>query len=155
MMPSVGDKAPPFSLKDAEGRTVKLSQFKGKKVILYFYPRDLTPGCTKEACGFRDDLAKLERADAVVLGVSTDDEATHRKFRDKYGLNFPLLADPDHKTAESYGTWQEKNMYGRKVWGIKRATFIIDKTGAIAYVFPNVKPDAHSKEVLDVLKRLG
>ena len=151
MKPAEGSKAPQFVLNDADGKKVKLSDFKGQKVVLYFYPRDNTPGCTKEACGFRSDLAKFNRAKVVVLGVSTDDEKSHVKFRDNYDLNFPLLADVEHKVAESYGVWQEKNMYGKKVWGIKRMTFIIDEEGRIARVFGKVITETHSQDVLDAL----
>ena len=150
-MVTVGEKAPQFKLKDASGRTVKLADFRGRKVVLYFYPRDLTPGCTIEACAFRDDLSEFDKRNAVVLGVSTDDQSTHQRFREKHGLQFPLLSDPDHQTAERYGVWQEKNMYGRKVWGIRRSTFVIDEQGRISRVFDKVKPDRHTREVLDAL----
>ena len=153
-MITVGEKAPQFKLKDANGREVKLADFRGKKVVLYFYPRDLTPGCTIEACAFRDDLSEFDKRNAVVLGVSTDDQSSHERFREKHNLQFPLLSDPDHQTAERYGVWQEKNMYGRKVWGIRRSTFIIDEEGRISRVFDKVKPDRHSREVLDALDRL-
>lgn len=151
MIPVEGSKAPQFKLKDGSGRTVKLSDFKGKRVVLYFYPRDMTPGCTIEACEFRDDANQFAKRNAVVLGVSTDDEASHRKFSEKYSLPFPLLADTEHEMAESYGVWQEKNMYGKKTWGVKRATFVIDENVKIARVFPSVKPEGHSKQVLDAL----
>jgi peroxiredoxin Q/BCP len=141
-------------LKDEEGRAIKLADFRGKKVVLYFYPRDLTPGCTKEACAFQEDLAEFEKRNAVVIGVSTDDARSHKRFREKYGLQFPLLTDDGHETAESYGVWQEKSMYGRKVWGIKRSTFIIDEQGRISHIFNKVSPAEHSREVLDVLDRL-
>jgi len=154
-MRSAGDKAPRFNLKDGNERAVKLSDFRGKKVVLYFYPRDLTPGCTKEACGFQSDLKEFEKRNVVVLGVSTDDARSHLRFSEKYGLAFPLLSDTEHRTAESYGVWQEKNMYGRKVWGIKRTTFIIDEQGRIAHVFAKVKPEGHSREVLDALDEMG
>jgi peroxiredoxin Q/BCP len=154
MLPAAGEKAPQFSLKDGEGNTVKLSDFKGKKVVLYFYPRDMTPGCTKEACAFQSDLPRFKRSDTVVLGVSTDDAKAHQKFTEKYGLGFPLLSDTEHKVAESYGVWQEKNMYGRKMWGMKRTTFIIDEQGRIAQVFAKVAPETHSGEVLEALKKL-
>lgn len=154
-MLSVGDKAPRLSLKDADGKSVKLSDFKGKKLVLYFYPRDLTPGCTREACAFQSDLSEFEKRGAAVVGVSTDDAGTHQRFREKYGLSFPLLSDTDHETSESFGAWQEKNMYGRKMWGVKRMTFIIDERGRIAHVFDRVSPAEHSREVLDVLDRLG
>ncbi|HXG66481.1 MAG TPA: thioredoxin-dependent thiol peroxidase [Blastocatellia bacterium] len=150
-MPKEGNKAPQFNLRNHEGRAVRLSDFKGKKVVLYFYPRDMTPGCTKEACGFRDDMREFEKRNAVILGVSTDNEASHRKFIERYDLPFPLLADTEHQVAESYGVWQEKNMYGRKVWGVKRTTFIIDENGRIARVFEKVSPAEHSREVLDAL----
>ncbi len=153
MKPAEGSKAPQFVLNDADGKKVKLSDFKGKKVVLYFYPRDNTPGCTKEACGFRSDLAKFNRAKAVVLGVSTDDEASHGKFRNNYGLNFPLLADTEHKVAESYGVWQEKNMYGKKSWGVKRTTFLIGEDGRVLKVFNKVNTETHSRDVLDALKQ--
>ncbi len=153
-MISVGDKAPQINLKDAEGRAVRLSDFKGKRIVLYFYPRDLTPGCTKEACAFQADSTKLERKNAVVIGVSTDDERSHQRFREKYDLTFPLLCDPEHKLADAYGVWQEKNMYGRKIWGVKRTTFIIDEQGRVAHVFNKVNVAEHSKEVLETLDRL-
>jgi peroxiredoxin Q/BCP len=154
MMLSLGDKAPQLKLKDEQGRAVKLADFRGKKVVLYFYPRDLTPGCTKEACAFQEDLAEFEKRNAAVLGVSTDDARSHQRFREKYGLGFPLLTDAEHETAESYGVWQEKNMYGRKVWGIKRTTFIIDEQGRIRHIFNKVSPAEHSREVLDALDNL-
>ena len=154
MIPSEGSKAPQISLTDADGKKVKLSNFKGQKVVLYFYPRDNTPGCTKEACGFRTDLAKFKRANTAVLGVSTDTEASHQKFRENYDLNFPLLADTDHKVAEAYGVWQEKNMYGKKSWGVKRTTFIIDEDGRIAKVFKKVNTETHSKDVLEALAEM-
>lgn len=154
MIPSEGSKAPQITLTDADGKKVKLSDFKGQKVVLYFYPRDNTPGCTKEACGFRTDLPKFKRANTTVLGVSTDTEASHQKFRDNYDLNFPLLADTEHKVADAYGVWQEKNMYGKKSWGIKRTTFIIDEEGRISKVFKKVNTETHSKDVLDALKEL-
>jgi peroxiredoxin Q/BCP len=153
-IPSVGDRAPQFTLQDTQGRKVKLADLKGKKVVLYFYPKDLTPGCTKEACGFRDDLPMFEKKDVAVLGVSADDVKSHQKFTEKYDLNFPLLADPDHKVAEMYGVWQEKNLYGRKSWGIRRTTFIIDEQGKIAHVFGRVDTASHSQDVLQALKAL-
>ena len=136
-MISAGDKAPQINLKDTDGHNVKMSDFKGKRVVLYFYPRDLTPGCTQEACGFQADLAKIQKKNAVVLGVSTDDERSHERFREKYNLAFQLLCDTEHKLAEAYGVWQEKNMYGRKVWGVKRSTFIIDELGKVAHIPPS------------------
>jgi peroxiredoxin Q/BCP len=153
-MLSVGDQAPQFTLNDGEGNKVKLSDFKGKKVVLYFYPRDLTPGCTIEACAFRDDIGPLKKLGAVVLGVSADTEKTHQKFAAKHSLNFPLLADVDHSMSEKYGAWQEKSMYGKKYWGIARVTYIIDENGKIAKVWPKVKPDGHSQEVIEAIKTL-
>jgi peroxiredoxin Q/BCP len=153
-MVSAGEKAPRLRLKDEQGRAVKLSDFRGKRLVLYFYPRDLTPGCAREARGFQDDLAEYERRNAIVVGVSTDDAATHKRFREKYGLGFQLLTDAEHETAESYGAWQLKNMYGRKIWGIKRSTFIIDERGRIAHLFTKVSPAEHSREVLDALDRM-
>src|SRR5437868_7052793 len=133
-----GDKAPAWKLTDENGRAVKLANFKGKRVVLYFYPRDLTPGCTVEACGFQSDFAEYDKRNTVVIGVSTDDARTHQKFRDKHSLQFILLTDADHETAESYGVWAEKNMYGRKVWGIRRSTFLIDEQGRLVRVFDKV-----------------
>ncbi|MFY9608200.1 MAG: thioredoxin-dependent thiol peroxidase [Blastocatellia bacterium] len=154
-MLSVGDKAPQFALSDGDGNKVKLSDFKGKKVVLYFYPKDLTPGCTIEACAFRDDAGAIKKLGAVVLGVSADGEKTHQKFTSKHGLNFPLLADVDHEVSEKYGAWQEKSMYGRKYWGIARITYIIDEKGKIAQVYAKVKPASHSQEVVQAIKALG
>lgn len=153
-MLSAGDKAPQFTLNDGDGNKVKLSDFKGKKVVLYFYPKDLTPGCTIEACAFRDDIGGIKKLGAVVLGVSADNEKTHQKFTAKHGLNFPLLADVNHEMSEKYGAWQEKSMYGRKYWGIARITYLIDENGKIAKVWPKVKPDGHSQEVIEAIKSL-
>ena len=146
-----GDKAPTFSLKNTDGKTVKLSDFKGKKLVLYFYPRDMTPGCTKEACGFRDDYAQLKKRGVEVVGVSADDQASHQKFTEKYSLPFPLLSDTDHSVMEKYGAWGEKNMYGKKMMGVLRSTFIIDEEGRVAHVFRKVKTDSHSQDVLKAL----
>src|SRR4026209_875852 len=134
-MLEVGSKAPSFSLMSDDGKKVSLKDFAGKKVDLYFYPRDMTPGCTKEACSFSENIASLKKAGAVVLGVSADSVDSHRKFKDKYNLGFPLLSDPDKETIQKYGVWQEKNMYGKKSMGIVRSTFIIDEQGKIAHVF--------------------
>ncbi|HTG15968.1 MAG TPA: thioredoxin-dependent thiol peroxidase [Blastocatellia bacterium] len=153
-MLAVGDKAPQFTLNDADGNKVKLSDFKGKKVVLYFYPKDLTPGCTVEACAFRDDVGALNKLGAVVLGVSADSEKTHGKFRAKHNLNFPLLADVDHEVSEKYGAWQEKSMYGRKYWGIARITYIIDEKGKVAKAYEKVKPAGHSEEVIEAIKSM-
>jgi thioredoxin-dependent peroxiredoxin len=151
-MPDVGDKAPAFSLEDQSGETVKLSDFKGKKVVLYFYPKDDTPGCTREACAFRDEHSALLKAGAVVLGVSPDSEATHAKFAGKYKLPFPLLADPDHAVSEKYGAWGEKSLYGRKFMGIQRSTFLIDGSGKVSRVWPKVKVDGHVDQVLEAIR---
>ncbi len=144
----VGAKAPAFSLKNTEGKTVKLSDFKGRKVVLYFYPKDMTPGCTVEACGFRDDYAPLKKRGVEVLGVSGDDQASHQKFTEKYSLPFTLLSDPTHQMMEKYGAWGEKSMYGKKFMGVLRITYIIDEEGRIAHVFGKVKTDTHSKDVI-------
>lgn len=154
-MLSVGDKAPQFTLNDGDGNKVKLSDFKGKKVVLYFYPKDLTPGCTVEACAFRDDISAIKKLGAVVLGVSADNEKTHQKFTEKHSLNFPLLADVNHEVCEKYGAWQEKSMYGRKYWGIARISYLIDENGKVAKVFGKVKPADHSQEVIAAIKSLG
>ncbi|HMV99875.1 MAG TPA: thioredoxin-dependent thiol peroxidase [Acidobacteriota bacterium] len=147
----VGDPAPAFSLQTGDGTTVNLSDFKGQRVVLYFYPRDNTPGCTREACGFRDDLAKLNSLRAQVLGVSTDSVASHKKFTEQYQLNFPLLSDPEMTVSQAYGVWQEKSNYGKKYFGIVRTTFIIDEEGTISRIFRRVKVDGHTEKVLEAL----
>ena len=147
----VGAKAPAFSLKNTEGKTVKLSDFKGKKVALYFYPKDMTPGCTVEACGFRDDFAQLKKRGVEVLGVSGDDQKSHQKFTEKYSLPFTLLSDPTHEMMEKYGAWGEKSLYGRKFMGVLRITYVIDEEGRIAHVFGKVNTATHSKDILAVL----
>lgn len=149
-----GSKAPAFTLTADDGKKVRLSEQKGSPVVLYFYPKDDTPGCTKEACAFRDAKAKLAKSGAKVFGVSPDDVASHAKFRDKYGLNFPLLADPDHQLAEKYGAWREKNMYGKKSMGVQRSTFLIDAAGKVAKVWKRVKVDGHDEQVLAALAAL-
>ncbi len=149
-----GAKAPPFSLTSDSGRKVKLADFKGKPIVLYFYPKDDTPGCTREACAFRDLRSEMEAAGAVVLGVSPDSPESHGKFRDKYQLNFPLLADPDHAVAEQYGAWREKNMYGKKSMGVQRSTFLIDAEGVVVKVWKKVQVDGHDEQVLAALKEL-
>ena len=151
----VGSKAPSFTLVSDSGKKIKLSDFKGQPVVLYFYPKDDTPGCTKEACAFRDASEQLEEFGAVVLGVSPDDEASHVKFRDKYGLNFPLLADPDHSVAEIYGAWREKNMYGKKSMGVQRSTVLIAADGTIAKVWKKVSVDGHDAAVLEALQGIA
>ena len=147
--PAAGDSAPPFELESSGGGVIRLGDFEGKKaVVLYFYPRADTPGCTKQACGFRDTLGEYDRAGVAVLGVSPDRPKAVGKFAKKFDLNFPLLADADHAVAEKYGVWREKSMYGRKYMGVARTTFVIGKDGRVAHVFENVKPDGHDREVL-------
>ena len=146
-----GAKAPAFSLPADDGSTVALEDLKGKKVVLYFYPKDDTSGCTTEACEFRDSWTSVQRKGAVVLGVSPDGARSHDRFRKKYELPFPLLADEDHAVAEAYGVWGEKSMYGRKYFGILRTTFVIDEAGRVAKVFEKVKPKGHAAEVLAAL----
>jgi len=153
--PLENSKAPSFTLTAHDGSKVKLADFKGSPVVLYFYPADDTPGCTREACAFRDRSEELKKLGAKVFGVSPDDVASHVKFRDKYKLNFPLLADPDHAVAEKYGAWREKNMYGKKKMGIARSTFLIAADGKIAKVWKSVKVDGHDEHVLAALKELG
>ena len=150
-----GKAAPDFTLAADDGKKVSLKSLRGQPVVLYFYPRDDTPGCTKEACAFRDRKKELTKLGAHVLGVSTDDVASHVKFRDKYELNFPLLADVDHKVAEKYGAWREKNMYGKKSMGIQRSTYLIDAEGQIKKIWKKVSVDGHDDQVLDELKKLG
>jgi len=147
-----GTIAPDFTLDSAGGGSVSLSDYRGKKVVLYFYPKDNTPGCTTEACNFRDDYSDILTAGAVVLGVSPDSVRSHDNFTTKFELPFPLLSDPDHEVAETYGAWGEKKMYGRAYMGIIRSTYVIDEEGVIIKVFPKVSPKNHSQEVLDVLK---
>lgn len=146
--PATGTKAPAFSAQASDGRTLKLADLKGKIVVLYFYPKDDTPGCTKEACGFRDVHARLQKAGIVVLGVSPDSTESHNKFIDKFKLPFTLLADEDHSICEAYGVWQEKSMYGKTYMGVARTTFVIDAQSRIAHVFEKVKPEGHEEEVV-------
>jgi peroxiredoxin Q/BCP len=146
-----GTKAPAFTLESDAGREVSLADFKGKKVVLYFYPKDDTPGCTREAEAFREALPKIKRKNAVVLGVSKDSVASHCRFRDKYSLSFPLLSDPEARVTKAYGAWGEKNMYGKKTMGIVRSTVVIDEDGKVARVFPKVRVDGHAEEVLAAL----
>jgi peroxiredoxin Q/BCP len=146
-----GSKAPDFTLATDEGGEVTLSKLRGKKVVLYFYPKDDTPGCTVQACDFRDATPAFEKLDAVVLGVSPDSVESHAKFRKKHGLNFPLLADVDHEVAEAYGVWKEKSMYGRKFMGIERSTFLIDEKGTVQEVWRKVKPKGHAEMLEQVL----
>ena len=143
--------APDFELPDETGQIHKLSDYKGKPVVLYFYPKDDTSGCTTEACEFRDDYHVYEEAGVEILGVSPDSEKSHDKFKKKYDLPFTLLADEGHKVCELYGVWAKKNMYGREYFGVKRTTFLIDKTGKVKEIFKNVKPKGHSKQILEAL----
>jgi len=151
-MIQAGERAPAFGLESDGGETVRLSDLAGKRVVLFFYPKDDTSGCTKEACGFRDRLSEIEVQNVVVLGVSPDGVASHQKFRNKYDLNFPLLADPDHVTASAYGAWGPKKMYGREYQGILRSTFVIGEDGTVEKVFPKVKPAAHAQQIVDYLE---
>ena len=153
--PKVGQKAPDFTALNDQGQKVKLSDFKGKKVVLYFYPKDDTPGCTKEACAFRDGIDEIKSRGAVVLGVSVDSVDSHKKFKKKFDLNFPLLADTDKSIVEAYGTWKEKSMYGKKYMGVERTTFVIDEAGKVVRIFPKVKVADHQNEVLEVLRTMG
>ncbi|MBI4867400.1 MAG: thioredoxin-dependent thiol peroxidase [Candidatus Wallbacteria bacterium] len=147
-MLKVGDKAPGFQARTEAGEEFELSDFRGKTVVLYFYPKDDTPGCTKEACDFRDSYEKLLHKGAVLLGVSADDARSHGNFREKYDLPFTLIADEDHSISEAYGVWQEKKMYGKSMMGIVRTTYLIDPKGNIAHVFAKVKVEGHIDEVL-------
>ena len=149
--PNVGEKAPAFSLPTGDGKTVSLKDFAGKKIVLYFYPKDNTSGCTKEACSFRDNLAVLKRKGAVVLGVSADSVDSHRKFAEKFDLPFPLLSDEKKEMLKRYGVWKQKSMYGKKYYGIERTTFVINEKGTITHIFPKVKVDGHTEELLSVL----
>jgi peroxiredoxin Q/BCP len=149
-----GAKAPVFTLTADDGSKVRLADHLGSPVVLYFYPKDDTPGCTKEACAFRDLAADMKKLGAKVFGVSPDDVASHVRFRDKYKLNFPLLADTDHKVTEKYGAWREKNMYGKKSMGVQRSTYLIDADGKVAQVWKRVQVDGHDQRVLAALKLL-
>jgi peroxiredoxin Q/BCP len=149
---AVGDKAPDFNLPSSTGEKISLKSLKGKPVILFFYPRDNTPGCTKEACGFRDALPRFKKISVAVLGISNDSLESHKKFIDKFGLTFPLLSDEDHAVSETYGVYKEKNLYGKIYWGIERSTFVIDPEGKLKGIFRKVKVDNHIEEVLDSLK---
>jgi len=149
-----GQSAPDFALTASDGTTVRLSDLRGKKVVLYFYPKDDTPGCTKEACSFRDNIGVLQNMGVAVLGVSADSVASHQKFAQKYGLNFPLLADEGAQVATAYGVWKEKQQYGRRYMGIERTTFLIDENGIIRKIFPKVKVDGHVEEVIEAIRSL-
>ena len=147
-----GKPAPDFELTSDTGESVRLSELRGKPVVVYFYPRDDTPGCTAQACGIRDNYDAFGEAGAVVLGISPDDESSHVKFKQKYGLPFTLLADPDHRVAEQYGVWGERKLYGKTYMGIERSTFVIDAEGKVARVLRRVKPDTHADQVLEALQ---
>jgi peroxiredoxin Q/BCP len=150
--PPVGTRAPAFSLPASTGKEISLKDFAGKPVVVYFYPKADTPGCTKEACGFRDAIAGYKKIGVPVVGISPDPIKPVEKFAKKFDLNFPLLADEDHSVCDRYGVWQEKSMYGRKYMGAARVTFILDKTGKVAHVFEKVKPEGHDREVLEWVK---
>jgi peroxiredoxin Q/BCP len=148
---SVGAKAPDFATTDQDGRKVSLKDFRGKKVVLYFYPKDDTPGCTVEACGFRDNLPEFEKLNVAVLGVSAESEASHKRFAEKYALPFTLLADADKRIVQDYGVWGEKKNYGRTYMGTHRVTYVIDEKGKVEAVFPKVSPKTHAEELLKLL----
>jgi peroxiredoxin Q/BCP len=150
-MLKVGDKAPNFKLPTGEGKTLSLKDLKGKKIVLYFYPKDNTSGCTKEACSFQENVTRIKKNGAVVIGVSADSVASHAKFATKYDLAFPLLSDESKDVINAYGVWKEKSMYGRKYFGIERTTFVIDESGTIKNIFTKVKVNGHTEEVLSVL----
>lgn len=153
MIPQPGQKAPDFTAPDENGTSVSLKDLRGKKVVLYFYPKDDTSGCTHEACDFRDNFARIKRTGAVVIGVSPDSERSHQKFKTKYELPFTLVADADKTVVTAYGVWQEKSMYGRKYMGVVRTTFIVNEQGVITHVFEKVKVKGHVDEVLEALKQ--
>lgn len=150
-MLEVGDKAPEFTLKDDQGADVSLKDFKGKTVVLYFYPKDDTPGCTKEACDFRDNIKKFTKKNAAIVGVSPDETKAHVKFKTKYDLPFSLLSDPEKKMLQAYGVWKEKSMYGRKYMGVERTTFVIDGKGVITRIYPKVSVTGHIDIILSEL----
>jgi thioredoxin-dependent peroxiredoxin len=147
-----GDKAPAFTLPDQDGTKVALKDLKGKPVVIYFYPADDTPGCTKEACQFNENLTTFNRSGVKVIGISPDGAIKHNRFREKYGLKFPLLSDPEHKTMEAYGAWGEKTMYGKKTVGVIRSTFLLDDKGVITRAWYNVRADGHAAKVLEEFK---
>lgn len=147
-----GKKSPPFKLFDQDGKAHSLKNYLGKKVVLYFYPKDNTPGCTKEACNFRDEFTVFKKSNAVILGVSADAVKSHKNFSEKFSLPFPLLSDESKEMIENYGVWKEKSMYGKKYMGIERTTVIIDESGKIKKIFPKVKVEGHTEEVLEALK---
>lgn len=148
----VGEKAPDFTLCDQSGKTVSLTEFTGKKVVLYFYPKDNTPGCTRQACAFGQNYHEFQERGIVVIGISKDSVESHRKFAEKYDLPFILLADPELQAIQSYGVWQEKKLYGKVSMGVVRTTFIINESGMIEHIMPKVKPDTNASEILAMLK---
>lgn len=152
-MLQVGDKAPNFTLADKDGVSVSLSDFLGKKVVLYFYPKDNTPGCTKQACAFAGAYEAFKRQAVTVIGISKDSTASHQKFAEQHGLPFILLSDPNRTAIEAYGVWQEKKLYGKLVMGVARFTYIIDEAGNIEHIMPKVKPDTNAADILEYLKR--
>lgn len=154
-MLKIGDQAPSFTLPNQDNQTISLNDFDGKWVVVYFYPKDDTPGCTVEACGFRDNMDELTKAGIIVLGISKDSVASHKKFQEKYHLNFTLLADPSTETIQAYDAWQEKSMYGKKYMGIQRMTYLIAPDGTIAHIFPKVTPKGHEREVLQTIHSLA
>jgi thioredoxin-dependent peroxiredoxin len=149
---AIGDKAPELGIPDQDGQLVTLKDLKGTQVVLYFYPKDNTPGCTQESCDFRDSVAPIKKAGAVILGVSLDSQASHQKFIKKFALPFPLLSDAEKTVAQAYGVYKEKSMYGKKYWGIERSTFVIDRDGTLKRIFRKVKIDGHVDEVLAAVK---
>lgn len=155
MIPKIGRKAPDFTGLTDANETISLSALRGHKVVLFFYPKDDTPGCTVEACTFRDALPRFHDLDAVILGVSPDSVKSHQKFKEKFSLPYQLLSDEDHAIADAYGVWGEKNMFGNKYWGNLRTTFLIDPKGRIARVFEKVKPEGHADEVAEAVAALG
>lgn len=152
-MPEEGKKAPVFTLKNQDGKSVSLKDFNGKKVVLYFYPKDDTSGCTKEACSFRDGFPEFNNLNAVILGISPDSVESHKKFAEKYNLPFTLLSDEPREVIEKYDVWKEKNNYGKKYMGVERTTFLIDENGIISKIFPKVKVDGHDQELIEALKK--
>ena len=151
-MLEVGTKAPDFTLPDKDGNAISLADFTGKKIVLYFYPKDNTPGCTRQACAFAGAYEEFKKIDSVVIGISKDSVASHQKFGEKYGLPFILLSDPELNTIQAYGVWQEKKLYGKVSMGVVRSTFVIDESGVIEKVMPKVKPDTNAAEILAYLK---
>lgn len=149
---AIGDKAPELGIPDQDGKNVTLKDLKGKQVVLYFYPKDDTPGCTKESCDFRDSMAPIKKTGAAIVGVSLDGQVSHQKFIKKFSLPFPLLSDEEKKVSTAYGVYKEKSMYGKKYWGIERSTFVIDTDGTLKAIFRKVKVDGHVDEVLAALQ---